>query len=64
MVSLPLLPLELDVVDVDPPLIMHELKTSLPFHPDTRPSSPRGENWLCSDVGLPWFTSVGPLRIL
>ena len=54
MGSIPLLPLELDVADVDPPLSMPKLKASLPFLLDTLPPSPRGENRVCSANGLPW----------
>ena len=53
MGSLPSLPLELDVADVDPPLSLQELRTSLPFPPDTLPVSPRGSNRLCIVVVLP-----------
>jgi hypothetical protein len=59
-----MLHLELDAFDVDPPMRMPELGASMHFPHDTRPSSPRGENRLCSVAGLPWFTIVGPLRIL
>ena len=52
MGSVPHLPLELDIVYADQPLILLELGTSLPFPPDTLPSSPKGENRLCSVVGL------------
>jgi hypothetical protein len=64
MEFLTLLPLELDVAYVDPPLSMPELRASLPYPPDTLPSSPRRENIMCSAVGLPWFTVARPLRVL
>ena len=61
---MPLLPLVFDVAEADPPPSMPELRASLPFFPDILPSSPRGENLVCSVVGLSWFTVAGPLRVL
>ncbi len=45
--SLPLLPLELDVADADPPLSMLELRFSLTRSPDSLPCCLRGANLLC-----------------
>ncbi len=64
MGSVLLLPLELDVVGVDPPMSMPELRASLPFPPDTLPVSPWGANLLCSVGVLPWYTIAGSLRVL
>ena len=64
MVSLPLLPLELDVADDEPPLSMLELMTSLSFPSETLPFNPNGTKLLCSASMLGRFTAAGPLRVL
>jgi hypothetical protein len=64
LVSLPLLPLEFDVVPNAPPLSMPDLWASLSFLPDTLPFFSSGDNRLYRVVVLPRFIAAGPLWVL
>ncbi len=61
--SLPLLPFELDVADVEPSLNIHEMKSSLTRSPDSLPCCRRGANkfWCSTMLGL---SSVVPAPLL
>ncbi len=63
MGSLPLVPLDLDVDDVDPPVSMPDIRASLSFPPDTFPVSPIGANRLSIVGVMPWCTGARPLSI-
>jgi hypothetical protein len=61
--SRPLLPLELDASDVDPPLRILELRASLPRSLESLPCCLRGANMLCCSFAL-LLCGVVPPRAL
>ena len=60
MGSLPLLPLAMEEADADPPLRMHELKSSLYLPLDTLAWYPRGSNLFCRGSDPPLAIVYGP----
>ena len=60
MDSLPLLPLELEAAEDDPPRSMPEVRSSLTLSPIALPSCLRGANMFCSSVGYMLSKTLTP----